>query len=502
MFKHAGRGALAIGFCALMSANASAATFAVDKNADDAGGGACLAATPNDCSLRSAIQQANTVAGPDDITLGAGTFAVTTAPQAQVTQAVTITGAGARSTAIDGGGVQTALLEINVDDAVTISDLTVQGAAPSVSFGRAVNVLAAGPLLLSHVALVDNDAIALQNQNGAVQVEFSLVARNTASGAAGIVNTGNSAVMSITGSTIAQNTALPTSPTKPAALSAGVVNSGVMQIADSTIAGNRVAPTATTLGGDNVLDIVLSADPGLMRVRNSIVADPGVNGNCGGPMESAGRNLDSDNTCHFQATGDHPGADPLLAALADNGGPTDTRALPANSPAVDAGAGCAATDQRGVARPAGGACDIGAFESPFTASVATTPPVTPTTPTAPTTTPVASADTAAPSLTVGGIAKTVTRKVFNKGLKVKIGANEPIAVELTLLATPSKVTIAKLPSVALLTKSLPRAGGTRTVTLKPTTKIKGTRKVRMRLIVVAFDAAGNRASKTVAFTVK
>src|SRR3954451_11066699 len=149
---------------------------------------------------------------------------------------------------------------------------------------------------------------------------------------------------------------------------------------------------------------------------------------------------------------------------------------------------------RGVARPAGGAGDIGAFESPFTAAApVSTPPVTPAT---------APADTTPAKLTVGGIGETVKRKALNKGLKVKIGANEPISAELTLLATPRKVTIAKLPSIALATKSLPRAGGTRTVTLKPLTKIKGKRSVKMRLTVVAFDAAGNRSSKTVAFTVK
>ena len=63
-----------------------------------------------------------------------------------------------------------------------------------------------------------------------------------------------------------------------------------------------------------------------------------------------------------------PGAnvDPKLGALADNGGPTKTRALEPGSPALDAvpagGAGCAATDQRGVARPQEAACDIGAYE--------------------------------------------------------------------------------------------------------------------------------------------
>ena len=57
-------------------------------------------------------------------------------------------------------------------------------------------------------------------------------------------------------------------------------------------------------------------------------------------------------------------ADPLLGALANNGGFTQTMALGAGSPAIDAGnnATCAATDQRGVSRPHGSACDMGAFE--------------------------------------------------------------------------------------------------------------------------------------------
>jgi hypothetical protein len=58
--------------------------------------------------------------------------------------------------------------------------------------------------------------------------------------------------------------------------------------------------------------------------------------------------------------------DPLLdpAGLQDNGGPTQTIALQPGSPAIDAAVACPppATDQRGVARPQGAACDIGAFE--------------------------------------------------------------------------------------------------------------------------------------------
>ncbi len=53
-------------------------------------------------------------------------------------------------------------------------------------------------------------------------------------------------------------------------------------------------------------------------------------------------------------------ADPLLEPLADNGGATETMALPAESPAVDHAVTCEGWDQRGVAREA--PCDSGAYE--------------------------------------------------------------------------------------------------------------------------------------------
>src|SRR5262249_62138661 len=65
------------------------------------------------------------------------------------------------------------------------------------------------------------------------------------------------------------------------------------------------------------------------------------------------------------------GVDPKLGSLADNGGPARTNALLATSPAIDAGdpappgsggAACRGTDERGVPRPQGARCDIGAFE--------------------------------------------------------------------------------------------------------------------------------------------
>jgi CSLREA domain-containing protein len=97
-----------------------------------------------------------------------------------------------------------------------------------------------------------------------------------------------------------------------------------------------------------------------VKVGNSIVSR-NDDASCSGTITDTGHNVVfGDATC--------PGtvADPQLGALQDNGGPTRTRALHAGSPALDvvpsSGSDCAATDQRGVTRPVGGACDAGAYE--------------------------------------------------------------------------------------------------------------------------------------------
>jgi hypothetical protein len=88
-------------------------------------------------------------------------------------------------------------------------------------------------------------------------------------------------------------------------------------------------------------------------------------------LTSQGHNLVGNKTgCTVTATtGDlfGTGASPInpqLGPLANNGGTTQTHALLSGSPAINAGdsAGCPATDQRGIARPQGVACDIGAHE--------------------------------------------------------------------------------------------------------------------------------------------
>ena len=92
--------------------------------------------------------------------------------------------------------------------------------------------------------------------------------------------------------------------------------------------------------------------------------------------------------------GGYPGtgnldADPLLGPLQDNGGFTQTMALSSGSSAVDAGddSNCPETDQRGVSRPQGSRCDIGAYEYEFPVSSTLTLTHTPTSTFTPTNTP-------------------------------------------------------------------------------------------------------------------
>ena len=73
----------------------------------------------------------------------------------------------------------------------------------------------------------------------------------------------------------------------------------------------------------------------------------------------------SDNSCvaNPSSVGDLLGTNPKLEPfINDNGGPTRTFMLLPDSPAINYAQGCPATDQRGVDRPIGAGCDVGAVE--------------------------------------------------------------------------------------------------------------------------------------------
>ncbi len=135
-----------------------------------------------------------------------------------------------------------------------------------------------------------------------------------------------------------------------------------------TIAANRVntgtgagsfgSSSSVALGGG----VYLSS--GKVYVRNSILSS-NVPSNCAGSLIDNGNSISSDATCAFTAPGSRNKTDPMLVPLGAYGGPTLTMALRPGSPAIDAAspAFCLATDQRGVPRPQGRGCDIGAVEA-------------------------------------------------------------------------------------------------------------------------------------------
>jgi hypothetical protein len=103
-----------------------------------------------------------------------------------------------------------------------------------------------------------------------------------------------------------------------------------------------------------------------LSVENTIVSAGSTAGgsNCSGTVTSQGHNIESGTDCGFTGSGDRQNTDPKLGPLQDNGGPTQTQVVQVGSPVIDAGntADCPTTDQRGVTRPQGPACDIGAVE--------------------------------------------------------------------------------------------------------------------------------------------
>jgi CSLREA domain-containing protein len=115
---------------------ASAAIFTVDDLGDavdaNPGNAACQTAT-GACTLRAAMQEANATAGADEIVVPAGTVTLTIAGAFEdaaatgdldITDDLTVTGAGASVTFVDAAGLDRVF---DVGANVTLSGLTVRG---------------------------------------------------------------------------------------------------------------------------------------------------------------------------------------------------------------------------------------------------------------------------------------------------------------------------------------------------------------------------------------
>ena len=133
---------------------------------------------------------------------------------------------------------------------------------------------------------------------------------------------------------------------------------GTALLSNATLA----AGIAATGEGGNVSNLTNFQQAGTLFLENTILGGAAGANNCYGSVTDGGGNLrwpTSDSSC----VGSY--GNPKLGVLQNNGGPTDTMALLPGSAAIDTAfdALCTPTDQRGVIRPQGPHCDIGAFEA-------------------------------------------------------------------------------------------------------------------------------------------
>jgi CSLREA domain-containing protein len=415
--------ALVVGSVVLLSltpvgvrAAAPAAVFRVTSTADapdaNPGDGRCaITADGGGCTLRAAMQEADAVSD-STVLVPAGRFrlsippnhalSLVTAVQAvdgatgdlDVTGTITVKGAGAGRTVIDGAGLDR-VFAVNGTGTAHLSDMTITGGDASqggTSQGIALGgaILNGGAITLDRMALVGN----LADGGGGMfsipgttpVIRDSLIANNRAYAGGGLRLDSGATIIN---TTITGNRLMVLPPTSEGLTSrpfgalfalavdegsgwgGGIDNrgGGDVVILSSTITDNHAVKGGGGLAaGQGYAPLDPSVALGEMTLQDTIVAgNTSAAGESGCHVKdqvirSLGHNVASDGSCFLTAVGDHPSTNPRLGRLAANGGPTRTQALLPGSPAIDAGAGCPNHDQRGVARPRGKRCDIGAFE--------------------------------------------------------------------------------------------------------------------------------------------
>jgi hypothetical protein len=369
-------------------------------------------------SLRQCILDSNAAPGLQTITydpvfFGIPRTIVLTTGGLSVSDAVTITGPGAANVAVDGGGsfrvfdLSGAVAGSNI----TLSGMTIQNGkagsyAAGVMFGPAnttindciitgnvgtgeggglgapglsnsttitlnrdtvsnnhsafqgagLYMFTGGTVVISNCSFTGNtaaqDSGALYLYSGITTISGSTFSGNVAGGSGGAIeNRLNSPTTTIINSTIANNSATGNG--------GGIqIDTGTMNIYNCTIAGNKSGGAGGGIDGTTAL------------LSSTIVAnntDSGTGPDVSGTITTANQSLLSNSTGAVIGTnnGTLLGVNPLLSALADNGGPTMTEALMAGSPCINAGNNTLAltTDQRGSLRVVSGQADMGAFES-------------------------------------------------------------------------------------------------------------------------------------------
>jgi CSLREA domain-containing protein len=367
----------------------------IDANDNNHGDGHCDTGT-GACSLRAAITEANFASTFKTIVLPAGHFSITLAPEymffydnftgtfsLQNHNAVTIIGAGANKTIIDGNGM---------DRVFTIA--TSGGGEPTVSFHNATltggddnyfetgggGILAYGNLLLDRVVVSNN----LAPTGGGVQIgshstltvdSSSIIGNSANNGSAafgGGILAGTDTTIDLTNSTIAQNSSAGSGG------GISIVAGSQVFLSFDTITGNHAL-----LGGGGIGNYL----GGTFFASASIIAnntDASAQGpDCQASLQAEEAIVVRDaNGCTIGGLAVSKvvsNVNPQLTGLANQGGPTPTYGTTASSVAhtmlqkpydcIDNEMMQVLNDQRGVLRPttnyglaSSNYCDVGAFQ--------------------------------------------------------------------------------------------------------------------------------------------
>jgi subtilisin-like proprotein convertase family protein len=342
-------------------------------------------------------------AGCTTINLAAGTYSSATSPAFSVGHSVSIVGAGSDQTTLTttgsgnvfvfGGGtldlsgvtvtgatsgsglVLSAATTTHVSNSViadnasgtlngagisfsgatlTVTDSEISGNTDNNNSGGGGSNNSGGTATFDRVLFVNNESHGIGGAGGWNNHVTGDVANftnvtftgNNANNDGGALRNGSSSTANLTNVTIAGNTA--NADNTGGGIGGGVVNEGsTFNVTDSIIAGNFFG------AGGSSRDCASSAPDPVTRLGYVLVGDA-----TGCAFGGAGDT----------ATGYQTGVDPKLSDLANSGGFTGSVAPIPGSPAIDKipAASCgAAVDQRSVARPQNGLCDLGAVEREF-----------------------------------------------------------------------------------------------------------------------------------------
>jgi CSLREA domain-containing protein len=410
-----------IGLCLVGGMTTTKATTALIVNSTtdvvdaNPGNGVCETVPGNNvCTLRAAIQEANALPGADTIYLPSGTYTLnipgdyenaSVSGDLDLTHDLTITGADASSTIIDGGALDRIFDVISAASA-TISDVTIQNGMAGEG-GGAIRVRVTGKLLLKQAIIQNNIAPyggGIENSGGITTVVDSTIQGNRAtysvSGDGGGINNvldrslgfitepsltlanvivsdniaagSGGGVATMLGTVHISNSLVRDNTATVNGGGIGVVHAGVygrgarVYVTNTTVSGNVVTihfggglfnTDTLILTNVTVSENVASVGGGIFGIawlKNTLLANnhgtTGDGPNCNGSIISQGHNL-IQNSLHCFLEGDLTGnlldVDAQLGPLHDNGGSTLTYALLPGSPAIDAGSPAGCTDSAG-----------------------------------------------------------------------------------------------------------------------------------------------------------